>query len=183
MGLLNYDTELVLSSGTVDIKSKRAVILLAPARAFVGPSAARRLTLPYEVGGEDDDGSCKAVYDPSDENGTITVTLKKASQRRRRRRRQAGFRRLHTFTCGVVAARVFVSDWSSFSHGPSSGVTHCATLALPSAATSSAPRCFRQHTIDSYVLESRTVCGVCVGGGLRSRLRQRKSAVECLSEG
>ncbi|CAN0308000.1 unnamed protein product, partial [Ectocarpus sp. 6 AP-2014] len=36
-----------------------------------------RLTLPYEVGGEDDDGSCKAVYDPSDENGTITVTLQK----------------------------------------------------------------------------------------------------------
>lgn len=39
-----------------------------------------RLTLPHEVGGEDDDGSCKAVYDPADENGTITVTLKKASQ-------------------------------------------------------------------------------------------------------
>ncbi|CAM9306747.1 unnamed protein product, partial [Ectocarpus fasciculatus] len=31
-----------------------------------------RLTLPYEVGGDDDDGSCKAVYDPTDESGTIT---------------------------------------------------------------------------------------------------------------
>lgn len=36
-----------------------------------------RLTLPHEVGAEDDDGSCKAVYDPADDNGTITVTLKK----------------------------------------------------------------------------------------------------------
>lgn len=39
----------------------------------------RRLTLPHEVGAEDDDGSCKAVYDPADESGTITVTLRKAS--------------------------------------------------------------------------------------------------------
>lgn len=39
-----------------------------------------RLTLPHEVGAEDDDGSCKAVYDPADDNGTITVTLRKASQ-------------------------------------------------------------------------------------------------------
>lgn len=39
-----------------------------------------RLTLPHEVGGEDDDGSCKAVYDPADDHGTITVTLRKASQ-------------------------------------------------------------------------------------------------------
>lgn len=38
-----------------------------------------RLTLPHEVGAEDDDGSCKAVYDPADDNGTITVTLRKAS--------------------------------------------------------------------------------------------------------
>eukprot|EP00903_Cladosiphon_okamuranus_P011174 g10546.t1 len=38
-----------------------------------------RLTLPHEVGAEDDDGSCKAVYDPADDNGTITVTLRKAT--------------------------------------------------------------------------------------------------------
>lgn len=37
------------------------------------------LTLPHEVGAEDDDGSCKAVYDPADDNGTITVTLKKVT--------------------------------------------------------------------------------------------------------
>lgn len=40
-----------------------------------------RLTLPHEVGGEDEDGSCKAVYDPADDDGTITVTLAKASAR------------------------------------------------------------------------------------------------------
>lgn len=37
----------------------------------------RRLTLPLEIGGEED-GSCKAVYDPTDDNGTITATLTKA---------------------------------------------------------------------------------------------------------
>lgn len=35
-----------------------------------------RLTLPHEVGGEDE-GGFKAVYDPADENGTITVNLPK----------------------------------------------------------------------------------------------------------